>query len=136
MSVFLEMSKGYVNENKYEYKIELINQKYLKDSIVREYSSNFDIGECWGYNQFVPLEELENDFLTDEGSLVFHVCVRNPSYRSLVRDQNNYIDKLENKLQEESEKKKNLKKVKSKKKMNELEEEVKLRKESIEKLLM
>ena len=37
MSVFLEMTKGYVNENKYEYKIELINQRFMKDSVVREY---------------------------------------------------------------------------------------------------
>jgi len=58
---------------------------------VREYSSNFDIGECWGYNQFIPIEEVENDFLSEEGGLVFHISVRNPSYRSLVRDQNNYI---------------------------------------------
>ena len=56
MSVFLEMTKGYVNENKYEYKIELINHRFIKDSVVRQYSSNFDIGECWGYNQFIPLE--------------------------------------------------------------------------------
>jgi len=33
----------------------LINHYNSKDSIVREYSSKFDIGECWGYNQFVPL---------------------------------------------------------------------------------
>lgn len=50
------MSKGYVNGNKYEYKIELVNQKSIKDSVIREYSSNFDIGECWGYNQFIPIE--------------------------------------------------------------------------------
>ena len=52
------MSKAYSNENKYEYKIELINHFTPKDTIIREYSSKFDIGECWGYNQFIPLVEL------------------------------------------------------------------------------
>lgn len=63
--------------------------------MIREYNSNFDIGECWGYNQFIPLEELKNDFLTDDGHLEFCVSVRNPSYRSLVRDQKDYIKFLE-----------------------------------------
>lgn len=59
--------------------------------MIREYSSNFDIGECWGYNQFIPIEELNNDFLSEAGDLMFNVNVRNPSYRSLVRDQGKYI---------------------------------------------
>lgn len=88
------MSKGYVNGNKYEYKIELVNQKSAKDSVIREYSSNFDIGECWGYNQFIPIEELKEEFLTEDGHLLFKVSVRNPSYRSLVRDQQQYIQSL------------------------------------------
>lgn len=72
-----------------------MNNKNTKDSVIREYSSNFDIGECWGYNQFIPIEELGNDFLTDVGDLLFIVNVRNPSYRSLVRDQKQYIEFLE-----------------------------------------
>ncbi len=103
ISVFLEMSKAYSNENKYEYKIELINHYSTKDSIVREYSSKFDIGECWGYNQFVPLVELENGFANVEGALNFIVSVRNPTYKSLVRDQENYIKVLENKLKSNEE---------------------------------
>jgi hypothetical protein len=44
LSVFLELSKGYENENKYEYKIELVNHINNKESTIREYSSKFDIG--------------------------------------------------------------------------------------------
>lgn len=55
LSVFLELSKGYENENKYEYKIELMNHLLPKESTIREYSSKFDIGECWGYNQFIAI---------------------------------------------------------------------------------
>lgn len=60
MSVFLEMTKAFSSGNKYQYKIELLNNKSSKDSVIREYSSNFDIGECWGYNQFIPIEQLGN----------------------------------------------------------------------------
>lgn len=55
LSVFLELSKGYENHNKYDYKIELVNCLASKESVVREYSSTFDIGECWGYNQFIAI---------------------------------------------------------------------------------
>lgn len=44
ISVFLELSKGYENEDKYEYKIELINHLNVKESTIREYASKFDIG--------------------------------------------------------------------------------------------
>lgn len=38
------MTKAYSSGNKYEYKIELVNNRSSKDSVIREYSSNFDIG--------------------------------------------------------------------------------------------
>lgn len=41
--------------------------------------------------------------MTDSGDLVFKVSVRNPSYRSLVRDQHNYIQSLEDKLAKQQE---------------------------------
>ncbi len=63
------MSKAYVNENKYEYKIELVNHLNSKESVIREYSSKFDIGECGGYNQFIQINEIDNGFLTKEGGL-------------------------------------------------------------------
>lgn len=81
-----------------------MNYKSSKESVIREYSSNFDIGECWGYNQFIPIEELSNDFLTDVGDLMFIVNVRNPSYRSLVRDQKQYIEFLETQASQASSK--------------------------------
>lgn len=44
LSVFLEMTKAFNSGNKYEYRIELVNQRNPKESVVREYNSNFDIG--------------------------------------------------------------------------------------------
>jgi hypothetical protein len=98
MSVFLELTKAFTSGCEYEYKIELLNHLLSKDTVMREYSSHFDIGECWGYNQFIPLPQLAHGFLTDEGDLIFCVSIRNPSYRTLVRDQDNYISFLEAKL--------------------------------------
>jgi hypothetical protein len=65
---------------------------------MREYCSSFYIEECWGYNQFILISELGNGFITESGDLVFNVNVRNPSYKSLVSDQNNYINYLEEKI--------------------------------------
>jgi hypothetical protein len=83
-----------VNGNEYEYKIELINHKKGKGSLMREYCSSFYIEECWGYNQFILISELGNGFLTENGDLIFNVSVKNPNYKSLVDDQNNYINYL------------------------------------------
>ena len=56
ISVFVEMTKGVASQNKYEYRIELLNPVHPELSLKREYCSTFEIGECWGYNQFEPLE--------------------------------------------------------------------------------
>lgn len=41
ISVFVEMTKGLVSENKYEYRIELLNIVYPELSVRREYCSTF-----------------------------------------------------------------------------------------------
>jgi hypothetical protein len=75
-----------------------MNHLLPKESTIREYSSKFDIGECWGYNQFIAIPELSNGYLDEAGSLHFQIGVRNPTYRSLVRDQEKYIQVLQNRL--------------------------------------
>jgi hypothetical protein len=62
--------------------------------MIREYSSHFDIGECWGYNQFILISDLNNGFLNEAGDLVFIASFRNPSYSNLVEEQNQYINYL------------------------------------------
>lgn len=93
LSVFVEMSKAERNQKKYEYKIELVNYDTSAQNIRREYCSAFDIGECWGYNQFVLLEELEQGFMFGD-SLQFVMGIRNSDYRSLSQDQSTYIARL------------------------------------------
>lgn len=51
---------------RYEYRVEMINHSALDNSknIVREFASDFEVGECWGYNRFFRL-----DLLATEGYL-------------------------------------------------------------------
>jgi tripartite motif-containing protein 37 len=63
LSVFLELSAGYPETSKYEYRVQMIHQNSSK-IIQREFVSDFEIGECWGYNRFFRL-----DLLADEGYL-------------------------------------------------------------------
>lgn len=63
------MSDSYclaVCDDRYEYRVEMVHQSSRDTSknIVREFSSDFEVGECWGYNRFFRL-----DLLATEGYL-------------------------------------------------------------------
>lgn len=66
LSVFLELTAGYPETSKYEYRVEMIHQVSRDPfkNIVREFASDFEVGECWGYNRFFRL-----DLLASEGYL-------------------------------------------------------------------
>lgn len=51
---------------RYEYRVEMIHQagRDSDKNIVREFASDFEVGECWGYNRFFRL-----DLLASEGYL-------------------------------------------------------------------
>jgi tripartite motif-containing protein 37 len=62
ISVFLEMVKGlHKISKKYEYRVEMLNTRYPTNIVVREFASDFQPGECWGYNRFFKLEALERE---------------------------------------------------------------------------
>ena len=67
-------------------------------NIVREFASDFEVGECWGYNRFFLLDALISEgFLdTDNDILILRFQVRPPSYQQKCRDQQWYITQLEN----------------------------------------
>ncbi|XP_076250549.1 uncharacterized protein LOC143190252 isoform X4 [Rhynchophorus ferrugineus] len=99
LSVFLELSAGYPEPSKYEYRVEMIHQA-SRDStknIIREFASDFEVGECWGYNRFFRL-----DLLASEGylnvaldTLVLRFQVRAPTFYQRCRDQQWYINQLQ-----------------------------------------
>lgn len=71
ISVFLEMLRGGIlrtlssqqstgvkETTKYEYKVEMLNHKSNMQTVVREFASEFEEGECWGYNRFFQIDLL------------------------------------------------------------------------------
>lgn len=68
---------------RYEYKVEMIHQSCRDSSknIVREFASDFEVGECWGYNRFFRLDLLasegylntENDTLVLRSATIFFI---------------------------------------------------------------
>ncbi|XP_077361311.1 E3 ubiquitin-protein ligase TRIM37 isoform X2 [Festucalex cinctus] len=99
LSVFLELSAGLPETSKYEYRVEMVHQPSSDPSknIIREFASDFEVGECWGYNRFFRL-----DLLASEGylnmqtdSLVLRFQVRSPTFFQKCREQCWYISQLE-----------------------------------------
>lgn len=61
---------GFFSLSRYEYRVEMIHQGPPSDAtknVLREFASEFEVGECWGYNRFFRL-----DILDSEG---YHCCV-------------------------------------------------------------
>jgi hypothetical protein len=98
------MTKGLISQNKYEYRIDLINKAHPELSVKREYCSTFEIGECWGYNQFEPLDQLATKGFLKDDTLTFRVGIRNSSYRALVIEKELYIASLRHQLEQKSKK--------------------------------
>ena len=62
ISIFLEMLKGLSEPSKYEYRVEMLNYRDpSRLQVVREFSSDFEVGECWGYNRFYRIDLLERE---------------------------------------------------------------------------
>lgn len=59
---------------RYEYRIEMLNQHHINlayKHVLREFTSNFEIGECWGYNRFFRLDLLRNEGFLERDTLFF-----------------------------------------------------------------
>ncbi|XP_008196455.1 uncharacterized protein LOC661701 isoform X1 [Tribolium castaneum] len=99
LSVFLELSAGYPETSKYEYRVEMIHQASRDSSknIVREFASDFEVGECWGYNRFFRLDLLASEGYLNVASdtLVLRFQVRAPTFYQRCRDQQWYINQLQ-----------------------------------------
>lgn len=99
LSVFLELSAGLPETSKYEYRVEMIHQASREPSknIVREFASDFEVGECWGYNRFFRLDLLASEgyLNTENDTLKLRFQVRPPTFFQKCRDQQWYIQQLE-----------------------------------------
>lgn len=65
---------------------------------MREYSSDFEPGECWGYNKYISLEKLVTEgFLNPaDDSLRIRYYVRQPSYYEMSIHKRMFGDFLDN----------------------------------------
>ncbi|XP_033113519.1 E3 ubiquitin-protein ligase TRIM37-like [Anneissia japonica] len=102
LSVFLELSAGLPETSKYEYRVEMIHQASHDDSknIVREFASDFEVGECWGYNRFFRLDLLANEGYLKDDTLILQFQVRAPTFYQKCRDQQWYIGQLKSMQQQ------------------------------------
>ncbi|GFW32485.1 e3 ubiquitin-protein ligase TRIM37 [Trichonephila clavipes] len=99
LSVFLELSAGLPETSKYEYRVEMIHQGSRDPSktVVREFASDFDVGECWGYNRFFRLDLLASEgyLNTERDTLILGFQVRSPTFFQKCRDQMWCINQLQ-----------------------------------------
>ena len=95
LSVFVEIVSGSSAPAKYQYKVQLINLVGLNNDsdITREFTSEFTVGECWGYNRFCKLDSLFNNGFYDPDEdaieLVYHV--RAPNFFQRCKDLEYFI---------------------------------------------
>ena len=76
---------------RYEYRVEMVHQASQDSTknIVREFASDFEVGECWGYNRFFRLDLLANEGYLDiiGDTLILRFQVRPPTFYQKSRDQ-------------------------------------------------
>ncbi|XP_018417229.1 PREDICTED: E3 ubiquitin-protein ligase TRIM37 [Nanorana parkeri] len=99
LSVFLELSAGLPETSKYEYRVEMVHQSSNDPTknIIREFASDFEVGECWGYNRFFRLDLLANEGYLNRANdtVILRFQVRSPTFFQKSRDQHWYISQLE-----------------------------------------
>ncbi|XP_055316274.1 protein PF3D7_1417600-like [Sitodiplosis mosellana] len=95
LSVFLELTHGYPETSKYEYRVQMIHQTSSK-VIQREFVSDFEVGESWGYNRFFRLALLASEgyLNVQRDSLELRFQVRPSTFFQRCRDQQWYINQL------------------------------------------
>uniref|UniRef100_A0A2K5CQG8 Tripartite motif containing 37 n=1 Tax=Aotus nancymaae TaxID=37293 RepID=A0A2K5CQG8_AOTNA len=94
------LTKHEENEkDKYEYRVEMVHQSCNDPTknIIREFASDFEVGECWGYNRFFRLDLLANEgYLNPQNdTVILRFQVRSPTFFQKCRDQHWYITQLE-----------------------------------------
>lgn len=95
LSVFLELTTGYPETSKYEYRVQMIHQSSSK-IIQREFVSDFEVGECWGYNRFFRLDLLASEGYLNiqKDTLELRFQVRPSTFYQRCRDQQWFITQL------------------------------------------
>lgn len=80
---------------RYEYRVQMIHQSSSK-IIQREFVSDFEVGECWGYNRFFRLDLLASEGYLNiqKDTLELRFQVRPSTFYQRCRDQQWFINQL------------------------------------------
>ena len=64
----------------------MVHQHDCSKNIVREFASDFEVGECWGYNRFFRLDLLASEGYLKDDKLILQFQVRLVSWLLYVFD--------------------------------------------------
>ena len=99
LSFFIELKKGYGHKSRFSYKVEIVPQKECVKSFYREYISEIEESDCWGWNKFALFDDLLNEnYIKPDGSLLFIFSIRPLSYCQAKRDYDEEILKMRRKI--------------------------------------
>lgn len=81
-----------------------MNVRNPNAQVVREFASEFEVGECWGYNRFYRIDLLEREgFLNPaDNTITLKFFVRAPYYSQHCSDQERYILNLKRKIESQT----------------------------------
>ena len=66
----------------------MLNHRIPSAQVVREFASDFEVGECWGYNRFYRIDLLEREgyLNSTDDSITLKFFVRAPYYSQHCSD--------------------------------------------------
>jgi len=96
MAVFIQLADSIPGHKSadYTYRIQIIRDQ--ENNFEREFTSEFQVGECWGYNRFYKLDQIEPFVQSDSIRFRFHI--RPTTHDTAYRDLTNYVKHLEREL--------------------------------------
>lgn len=88
ISVFMEMLEGNTEPSTYEYGIEMLHRSCPHQSILRNFSSDFEVGACWGCHEFFQIDLIEKEgyILPEEDIITFRFHVKALTFSQQCRD--------------------------------------------------
>lgn len=88
LSVFFELVRGNRVPSSYFYRVEIVSNDPSKQNIVKEYNSEFNINDTWGWNKVASLDTIlnKNGYLDSKGTLKLILGIRAGTYYQVYKD--------------------------------------------------
>ncbi|XP_019853986.1 PREDICTED: uncharacterized protein LOC109583188 [Amphimedon queenslandica] len=100
LCTFIELYGGYSQPATYHYSVELVRMSGRggNKNFKREYSSDFVVGDLWGYKKFYDLSKLESEGYLVHDTLVLKFSINHPTYFDKCRDLMLHVNDLKHKI--------------------------------------